>query len=336
MSGPWQDQDLLQPITEGQPCGEDLEDTPLLASLAAFRVFGQRAPYDDESPVAWAEVRSRALEALSKSKDLRILTYLGAAALRTDGFAAFADAVGAAAAWLERHWLQVYPRLDEDAVIRKNALNCFADPFAIVDAVRRLPLVSSRQHGNFSLRDLDIVAGVLKPAGSETPPDGTRIDAAFTEMPIEQLAGLHEAVVAAAAAVKSIEAAMLREGGMDAVPALDPLGAQLSKMERLLGPRLAARAGAAPADDAAASPPAAAAAGVVAVGAITSRQDAIRALDAVADFFRRNEPSSPIPMFVDRAKRLVSKNFLEVLADVAPDAVGQAMLAGGITEAQSE
>ena len=59
----------------------------------------------------------------------------------------------------------------------------------------------------------------------------------------------------------------------------------------------------------------------VAVGAIKSRQDAIRALDAVAEFFRRNEPSSPIPLFCERAKRLVSKNFLEVLADVAPDAV---------------
>ncbi len=54
------------------------------------------------------------------------------------------------------------------------------------------------------------------------------------------------------------------------------------------------------------------------MGAIRSRQDAIRALDAVAEFFRRNEPSSPIPLFVDRAKRLVSKDFLEVLADIAP------------------
>ena len=55
-------------------------------------------------------------------------------------------------------------------------------------------------------------------------------------------------------------------------------------------------------------------------GRFSSRQDAIRALDAVADFFRRNEPSSPIPLFVERAKRLVSKDFLEVLADIAPDA----------------
>src|SRR4029077_4826614 len=73
---------------------------------------------------------------------------------------------------------------------------------------------------------------------------------------------------------------------------------------------------------------------VIAVGGIRSRQDAIRALDAAAEFFRRNEPSSPIPLFLERAKRLVSKSFLEVLADVAPEAVPRARAAGGL--AQSE
>src|ERR1700730_9432422 len=65
-----------------------------------------------------------------------------------------------------------------------------------------------------------------------------------------------------------------------------------------------------------------------------SRQDAIRALDAVADFFRRTEPSSPIPLFLARAKRLVSKDFLEVLADVAPEAVAQARAAGGLKHSE--
>ena len=54
------------------------------------------------------------------------------------------------------------------------------------------------------------------------------------------------------------------------------------------------------------------------------------ALDAVAAFFRRTEPSSPIPLFLARAKRLVSKDFLEVLADIAPEAVAQARAAGGL------
>ena len=60
----------------------------------------------------------------------------------------------------------------------------------------------------------------------------------------------------------------------------------------------------------------------------------MRALEAVADFFRQHEPSSPVPLFVERAKRLVSKNFLEVLADVAPDGLSQARVVGGVPEGE--
>ena len=74
--------------------------------------------------------------------------------------------------------------------------------------------------------------------------------------------------------------------------------------------------------------------GVSIGGVVKSRQDAVRALDAVADFFRRTEPSSPIPLFLERAKRLVSKDFLEVLADIAPDAVAQARAAGGLKDGE--
>jgi type VI secretion system protein ImpA len=65
-------------------------------------------------------------------------------------------------------------------------------------------------------------------------------------------------------------------------------------------------------------------------GEIKSRQDAIRAIDAAATFFRKHEPSSPVPLLLDRAKRLVSKTFMEVLEDLAPDGVMQAKLVGGI------
>ncbi len=70
------------------------------------------------------------------------------------------------------------------------------------------------------------------------------------------------------------------------------------------------------------------------VGAIRSRQDAIRALDAVSAYFRQNEPSSPVPLFLERAKRLVAKDFLAILADVAPEAITQAKLAGGIRDSE--
>ena len=65
-------------------------------------------------------------------------------------------------------------------------------------------------------------------------------------------------------------------------------------------------------------------------GAVHSRDEALRALEAVADFFRRHEPSSPVPLFIERASRLVSKSFIEALADIVPDAVSQARSAAGL------
>jgi hypothetical protein len=37
-------------------------------------------------------------------------------------------------------------------------------------------------------------------------------------------------------------------------------------------------------------------------------------------------------LFLERAKRLVAKDFLEVLADIAPDAVSTARSAGGLRD----
>jgi len=58
----------------------------------------------------------------------------------------------------------------------------------------------------------------------------------------------------------------------------------------------------------------------------------VRALDAVITFFQNTEPSSPVPLFIERAKRLIAKNFLDVLQDIVPDALNAAKAAGGIRD----
>ena len=171
MSAPWDPQRLLQPLTAEQPCGENLEDTALLASFDVFRLFGQstaldaapepgesRIPKPFESP-EWAEIRDQSLEALGKSKDLRLLAHFATAVLRTDGIPSFAETLKVASQWLETYWTETYPLVDGDGMVRRNVLNCFADQWAVIDALRRLPLVSSRKHGKLSLRDIEMATG---------------------------------------------------------------------------------------------------------------------------------------------------------------------------------
>ena len=344
MSARWQGQELLLPITPDQPCGESLEDTPLLASFDAFRLFGQakaldappesgekRIPKPPGSP-EWGEIRDKAQEALGKSKDLRLLAHLGTALLRTDGVPAFSETLTIASHWLDTYWSQTYPLVDEDAVLRRSALNCFADPMAVLDGLRRLPLVRSREHGTFGLREIEIATGQQLPGATDARADYEQIKAAFAAMPLEELVQLRESVVAALGAVRSIDAKMRDAAGTEAAPGFEPLTAQLEKLVRAVGAQLALRPGGGGAAASGVDSAEGFGTGAGSVGVIKSRQDAIRALDAVADFFRHTEPSSPIPLFLERAKRLVSKDFLEVLADIAPEAVAQARAAGGLKE----
>jgi type VI secretion system protein ImpA len=54
-------------------------------------------------------------------------------------------------------------------------------------------------------------------------------------------------------------------------------------------------------------------------GPISTRDDVKRALDEICDYYRKHEPSSPIPILLERAARLISKDFREVIQDLAPD-----------------
>jgi type VI secretion system protein ImpA len=51
---------------------------------------------------------------------------------------------------------------------------------------------------------------------------------------------------------------------------------------------------------------------------VRSRQQASQLLDEVGRYFRRSEPSSPIPLLIERARSLVDRDFMSILKDVLP------------------
>ncbi len=61
--------------------------------------------------------------------------------------------------------------------------------------------------------------------------------------------------------------------------------------------------------------------GVAISGEIGSRTDVIRVLDKICEYYERFEPASPVPMFMKRAKRLVTMSFVDVIKDLAPEAM---------------
>jgi type VI secretion system protein ImpA len=316
---------LIRPLGEGEPCGVDLEDTQQMAAIDAFRIFGQATPLKGETD--WRAIRDASLEALGTSKDLRLLAHLGAAGLRLDGTQSLLDSLGVAARWLQDYFDAVYPRVTDDAVLRKNALNYFADRMAVIDALRRAPLVSNRQLGSFSLRHVEISEGTLTPAEEDGAQHATdaQITGAFSAAPQEELVQSVTSLATAIEALKSISAIMVEKQGVQAAPDTGVLSDTLTRMKDIV-----ARHVRVPVGESAAAGDGAAAGGVP--GEIRSREDAIRSLDAIAAFFRRAEPSSPVPLFVDRAKRLIARDFLEVLAELAPDSLAAVKHVGGIRD----
>jgi type VI secretion system protein ImpA len=69
---------------------------------------------------------------------------------------------------------------------------------------------------------------------------------------------------------------------------------------------------------------------VAVLGEITSREEIARMLDKACEYFHRYEPSSPVPLLLERAKRLMAKDFLEILRDLAPDGIAQFEVVSGI------
>ena len=317
-----------RPVSAEQPCGDDLEDTQLLASFDAFRLFGQAVPLDPDTK--WPLIKAQSLEAIRKSKDLRLLGHFAAASLRVDGWPGFLGSLHVAANWIKTYWSAVYPHVDEDAILRKNALNAFADRMSILDGIRRMPIVENRQLGRISLRDVELAKGQVPPSDADTTPASeAQVAAVFSATSTEELQAFKTRTETAVNDLKSIDTAMRDFGGVSASPDFDPLLSMLVKIDTLVGEQLRERGvlSAGGADGAGSSGEGQS----VNMGAIKSRQDALRALDSISLFFRQTEPSSPIPLFLERAKRLIGKDFLEILADVAPDGVATARSAGGLT-----
>jgi type VI secretion system protein ImpA len=323
---------LAEPLSEQHPCGASLDETQTLVAIEAFRVFGRLTPAENEPD--WHALRELCGTALKDSKDLRVLAHYTAAAVRLDSLAHVLRIFPLVETWLGRFWDTLHPRIDDDAIVRRNALTLFADPVGIADALRRMPFVSDQRFGSFCVRDLDIASGVLVPKEPGAAKVSTDlIHAALTAADPQTLRTLAGCLTAAASALQGIETTMLTRGGGSAmVPELTAVTRTLERVREMLAPHVIDPPASAPVETGSAAVPAANSADV---GSVASRQDVLRALDAVMRYYARSEPSSVVPVVVERAKRLVSMGFLDALAELTPDVVSPVKQALGLREATS-
>ncbi len=332
---------LLGEVSAEEPCGEDLEYDAAFGEMTRA-AEGQAARQMGDSVIEavgpdWGQVRRLALELTSRTKDLRVAVYLARALLNTDGFAGLGDGLRLLNGLIERYWEPVHPRLDpdddNDPTLRVNTITILCDPEMTLRGAREAPLVEKRGLGRFSLRDIEVAGGQASPRKDEQPPEMAAIDAAFAECDLDELQATAAALHGSIEAMQALESTLTERVSTTHAVDLSALPKLLRAAHHVVAERLALRG--IVTEGVAAEPQAGAAetgGGPPISGDIRSREDVVRVLDKICEYYNRYEPSSPIPLLLQRAKRLVSKSFMEIMRDMAPDGVSQAETIGGIRE----
>jgi type VI secretion system protein ImpA len=331
---------LLQEVSADAPCGEDLEYDP------EFQQMELAAQYKPEQRVGdsviegqepdWREVMKIGTALFARTKDLRVAAYLARAQLNVNGISGFSGGLGVVKGLLENFWDCAHPQLDpednNDPTFRVNTVAALCDPETVMRELKAAPLVSAQGIGRFNIRDIDIANGLVSPVSEEQQPQDTAvIDAAFMQCDLEQLQSIANDVKQAIESVTIIESIFTEKVTAAQAPNLSELTKALKHMDSVLGGYLEQRgvsaaeeqtteAGEAGMENQTAAP---------VRGDIRSREDVIRMLDKICEYYKNHEPSSPLPLLLQRAKRLVRKDFMEILKDIAPDAVKQAEVIGG-------
>ena len=323
---------LLSPLEEGAPSGSDLEyDSQFMALERLGTPKEERAVGDSVIPAEepeWAKVEEQALALLQRSRDLRLAVHLCAAWVRLRGIPGWSDGLALVRGLLEQHWESVHPQLDaddgDDPTARVNAIVPLADVRGTLGYLRSTPFVQSAMLGRYTLRDLKAATGTLKTMGEEANDASLGdIEACCLDCPLEQLEQSATRSAQALEHARAIDALLMDRLGVDS-PELKPLIDDLLELDRFLQPQWAARSGvAAEAGGDGDVVPVAADGAVAVTGKIGGRADVVRRIDEICDYYSTNEPSSPVPILLRRARHLVGKGFEDILQDLAPAGVGE-------------
>jgi type VI secretion system protein ImpA len=318
---------LLQPVTASAPAG------PNLRSNADYQEFERASAGTPErtsgttilpaEPPDWTLVLDLAIALLKKSKDLGIAIQLVRALLQTRSFAGFAEGIAFVRQLVDSFWEGLHPELDaednNDPTARVNAMRALVHR-DVVQALRAAPLIKSKVFGNVTVRDLDTVAARK---GEDAAGAAASLEAAFREVNLDELSAAASAVELSNKETADLMQTWSRRLGPsvsgDFSVNFSDLRKVLAQAEKALKEKLAQRqpvaAGGSPSTDGEVMPTTAASPR----GELRSRDDVVKALDGICAYYARHEPSSPVPLLIERCKRLVSMSFLEIVKDMVPD-----------------
>nr|WP_279800970.1 type VI secretion system protein TssA [Pseudomonas petroselini] len=322
---------LLTAVSATSPCGEDMEyDAQFLQLERDAKGQPERSMGDailPAEPPEWRSIQQQSLDLLARSKDLRITHFLLQSALALQGVTGLAEALTLIDALLRDYWADLHPRLDadddNDPTVRINALTGLTCDTNI-RLLRESILTRSRTFGPVTLRAALNASGLLSFPDEQL--GAQQLTAAFLDSDPEQLQATRDALIAARAACEAIEQHVNDQVGSAQGVDLSALKQPLKQALQILNQAVPGTAGSsepeAVSDDNAPSVDFATAAPRP-VGDIANRDDVLRSLDKILAYYTRHEPSSPLPVLLNRAKNLVHADFAAIVRNLIPDGMSQ-------------
>lgn len=332
-------EEYLEPISEEAPCGENIRDDSTLyykvrdpRSAASDAERKQEASEDESSePPDWYPVQNLGLEALRDStKDLEVAAWVVEALLRREKFAGLRDGFRLIRGLIENFWDDIYPPEEDEGVLDKVAplagLNGEDADGVLIAPIRRVPLTEMGSFGELAwhhykrAQDLSIIEDEerleeLKSAGHVTL---EQFQLAAKDSGPQFYRDLLDDLTAASEEFAQICALLDERCGDNAPPSSQIRNALLETLETvqqiskdILPPEESEEeedeleedgGGEEGAEGKAAGNPKKAARSM-AQGDVQTRDEAFKALDKIAEFFRKTEPHSPISYALEQAVR---------------------------------
>ena len=352
---------FLTEISSDAPCGEDISYDSEFLELEKLAQGTEETQMGDQVVAGeepdWKKARQKSSELLGRSRDLRLILYLTLSKLSLEGLSGFHDGLALLCGVVERYWVHLYPQLDpeddNDPTERMNIIGSLSpppsamsdqDPMKFIPRLMNVPLCepADTRLPRPSLRHILVVSGELSLPETEAEglPTAQLIDAAFEQTDVQSLQATDRLLHGCMELLQGLDKTLIDHVGASSAPNLDRLVRLLRQMQAKTGYYLELRGygseGEGPAQDEDGGEGESANDGGSPQrrlsGQVYSHQDVRKALDMIIAFYEQNEPSSPVPLLIKRAKRLVGSSFVDIIRDIFPDAMSQVQLVSGKDE----
>jgi type VI secretion system protein ImpA len=326
---------LTIPVSAEDPSGPDLDTegnaeylnffagTEPLLPMSYFEVVkpsGERGRFDPKAVDFEAQV-SAAKPLLMRTRDLRVIVLLAKLSILNRDLSGFTKCLIAIAKLLETQWATVHPRDDNgDFTYRAVTIESLDVLPTVVNPIQLQPLIDNRRYGVISYRAYQVAKGEIA-STDETDLDLATIERIVSETELDVLKAISAQFTELAVAIARIKTIWLEKAGPSRPLSLERVATMVDGIAGWLL-QLVRQRDPSSIEVSQESPGAASEEGtsseLAQVGSVKSQAQAAAALQAVAEYFARSEPSNPALLLVRQAHEMVGKSFVEVMRMLVP------------------